>query len=133
MRPLWYVIIGITIGSAVTGVATAVAPETPSNQDPVQQSPEYYRVLLENDEVRVLEYRLRPAQKEPLHSHPEGVVYGFNNSRIRVASADGHVTESVGKAGDVFWRTPVTHAIENIGDTDVRSLAIEIKGSARCH
>src|SRR5688572_16845912 len=132
MRPLWYLIIGIIIGSAVTGVATAVAPETPSNQDPVQQSPEYYRVLLENDEVRVLEYRLRPAQKEPLHSHPEGVVYGFNNSRIRVASADGHVTESVGKAGDVFWRTPVTHAIENIGDTDVHSLAIEIKESTRC-
>jgi quercetin dioxygenase-like cupin family protein len=117
----------MAVGSFVTGGTAAVASWGLRAQDPVQQSPDFYRVLLENDEVRVLEYRLKPGQTEPLHSHPEGVVYGFNDSKIRVTSADGKVTESAGKAGDVYWRKSVTHALENIGDTDVHSLAVEIK------
>ncbi|PYJ67167.1 MAG: hypothetical protein DME76_15800, partial [Verrucomicrobia bacterium] len=47
---------------------------TASAQDPVKTSPQYYKVLLENDQVRVLEYRLKPGEKEPTHSHPAGVV-----------------------------------------------------------
>jgi len=127
MNRLWYLIVGMAVGSVVTGSAAALASRAPIAQDPVQQSPEFYRILLENDEVRVLEYRLKPGQKEPMHSHPEGVVYGFNDSKIRVTSTDGKVTESAGKAGDVYWRKSVTHALENVGDTDVHSLAVEIK------
>jgi quercetin dioxygenase-like cupin family protein len=117
----------MVVGSVATGGAAAVASWGPGAQDPVQQNPEFYKILLENDDVRVLEYRLKPGQKESLHSHPDGVVYGFNASKIRVTSADGKVTESAGKAGDVFWRKSVTHALENVGDTDVHSLAVEIK------
>jgi quercetin dioxygenase-like cupin family protein len=127
MNRLWYLLVGMVIGSFATSGGGVVASWRPYIQDPVQQSPELYSVLLENDEVRVLEYRLKPGQKEPLHSHPEGVVYGFNDSKIRVTSVDGKVTESAGKAGDVFWRQPVMHALENIGDRDVHSLAVEIK------
>jgi hypothetical protein len=127
MNRLWYLIVGMVVGSFVISGAAAVASRGPSVQDPVQQSPEFYRVLLENDEVRVLEYRLKPGQKEPLHSHPDGVVYGFNDSKIRVTSADGKVSQSAGRAGDVFWRKSVTHALENVGNTDVHSLAVEIK------
>jgi quercetin dioxygenase-like cupin family protein len=127
MNRLWYLIAGVFVGSIVTSVGAAVASRVPTAQDSVQQSPEFYRVLLDNDEVRVLEYRLKPGEKEPLHSHPDGVVYGFNESKIRVTSADGKVAESAGKAGDVFWRKSVTHALENVGETDVHSLAVEIK------
>ena len=42
-------------------------------QDPVKTSPQYYKVLLENDQVRVLEYRLKAGEKEAMHSHPAGV------------------------------------------------------------
>lgn len=127
MNRLWCLIVGMAVGSVVTGGAAAVAFLEPSAPDPVLQSPGYYRVLLENDEVRVLEYRLKPGQKEPLHSHPEGVIYGFNDSTIRVTSIAGKVTESSGKAGDAYWRKAVTHALENVGETDVHSLAVEIK------
>jgi hypothetical protein len=33
-------------------------------QDPVKISPQFYKLLLENDQVRVLEYRLKPGEKE---------------------------------------------------------------------
>lgn len=127
MKPVSYLFAGLAAGVAVTTIAAAVVGEAAAAPDPVQQSPGLYRVLLENDEVRVLEYRLKPGQKEPLHAHPDGVVYGFGDSRIRVTSVDGKVTESSGKAGDVYWRKAVAHQIENVGDTDVHSLAVEIK------
>ena len=97
-----------------------------SSQDPVRASPQYYKVLLENEQVRVLEYRLRPGEKEPMHSHPSGIVYEFNDSKLKMTQ-DGKTEESVGKAGEVFWRTSVTHALENIGNTEVHALAVEIK------
>ena len=127
MKSWCYLIAGMFLGSLLTGGALAVSSREYSVQDPVERSPQYYKILLENDEVRVLEYRLKPGEKEPTHSHPAGVVYGFNESKIRSTLPNGTATEIVGKAGDVFWRNPVTHALENIGDTDVHSLAIEIK------
>jgi hypothetical protein len=39
-------------------------------QDPVKTSPQCYKVLLENDQVRVLEYHLKAGEKEPMHLHP---------------------------------------------------------------
>lgn len=127
MNRMMYLIAGVIIGSLLTGGAVAVSSRAPFKQDALKQSPQYYKQLLENDEVRVLEYRLKPGEKEPMHSHPAGVVYGFNDSKIRVTSADGTVRETVGKAGDVYWRNALTHALENIGETEVHSLAIEIK------
>ena len=71
MNRLWHLIAGMCVGSIMTSGAAAVASRVPSAQDPVRQSPEFYRVLLDNDEVRVLEYRLKPGEKEPLHAHPD--------------------------------------------------------------
>src|SRR5438132_4159653 len=48
----------------------AVLCTTAHAQDPVKTSPQYYKVLLENDQVRVLEYRLKAGEKESVHLHP---------------------------------------------------------------
>jgi quercetin dioxygenase-like cupin family protein len=127
MKQYAYLLVGIVLGSLLTRGAGATPPPTTEVQDPVKQSPQLYTVLLENDEVRVLEYRLKPGEKEPVHSHPAGVVYSFGDSTIRSTLPDGKTTETTGKAGSVFWRTPVTHAIENVGETEAHALAVEIK------
>jgi len=101
----------------------------PPEQDPVKISPQYYKVAVDNEYVRVLEYRLKPGQKEPMHSHPCGVVYYLTGAKWKATSADGKVTESETTAGEIIWRDPTTHAAENIGKTEARALAIELKGS----
>src|SRR5206468_4896166 len=58
-------------------------------QDPVKISPQYYKVLLENDQVRVLEFRLKPGEKEPMHSHPAGIVYALGGATLKFTYADG--------------------------------------------
>ena len=39
--------------------------------DAVEVAPDQYRVLFENDRVRLLEYRGQPGDKTAMHSHPD--------------------------------------------------------------
>ena len=96
-------------------------------QDPVTTSPQFYKVLLENDKVRVLEYRLKPGEKEPMHSHSAGVVYELTGGKLKVTFPDGKTQEASGISGETFWRGPTTHALENVGDTEVHAIAVDVK------
>jgi len=109
----------------------AVLWMTAQAQDPAKTSPQYYRVLLENDQVRVLEWRLKPGEKEAMHSHPPGVVYELSAAKLRITFPDGKTQESTGAAGETFWRGPTTHAIENIGDTEAHAIAVDVKAAAK--
>ena len=100
----------------------------PPDKDPVKLSPQYYKVPVDNEFVRVLEYRLMPGQKEPMHSHPCGVVYELTGTKFKTVSSDGTTDESDSSPGEIFWRDPTTHAAENVGKTDARAIAIELKG-----
>src|SRR5260221_414046 len=84
-------------------------------QDPVTLSPNYYKVLLENERVRVLEYHLKAGEKEPMHSHPAGVVYVLSGARVKFTYPDGRTEEKPAASGETFWREPTTHAVENVG------------------
>ena len=67
----------------------AVLCTTTHAQDPVKTSPQYYKVLLENDQVRVLEYHLKAGEKEPMHSHPTGLVYVLSGGKLKFSYPDG--------------------------------------------
>jgi quercetin dioxygenase-like cupin family protein len=98
-----------------------------SAQDPVKTSPQFYKVLLDNDQVRVLEYRLKPGEKEPMHSHPAGVVYVLSGATLKFSYPGGRTEEKTAATGEAIWRDPVTHAVENIGKTEAHALAIDLK------
>src|SRR5438034_4724026 len=105
----------------------AILCTTVHAQDPVKTSPQYYKVLLENDQVRVLEYRLKPGEKEPMHSHPAGVVYVLSGGTLKFSYSDGRTEEKAATTGETIWRDPVAHAVENIGKTEARAIAIDLK------
>ena len=105
----------------------AVLCTTAYAQDPVTTSPQYYKVLLENDQVRVLEYQLKPGEKEPMHSHPAGVVYVLDGAKLRFSYPDGRTEERSAATGETIWRDPTTHAVENVGDTEAHAIAIDLK------
>ena len=95
---------------------------TAYGQDPVKTSPQFYKVLLENEQVRVLEYRLKPGEKEPMHSHPAGVVYVLSGTKLKFSYPDGRTEERAAATGETIWRDPVTHAVENVGNTEAMPL-----------
>ncbi len=54
-------------------IAMIVFLEPISAQDPVQVAPNNYKVVFENERVRVLSFHARPGEKWPLHVHPDAV------------------------------------------------------------
>jgi quercetin dioxygenase-like cupin family protein len=129
MKPLAYLVRGILTAALVISIAMIISAEAPATQDPVKLSPQYYKVLLENDQVRVLEYRLKPGEKEPMHSHPAGIVHVLGGARLKFTFPDGRTEESNATAGETHWRDPVTHAGENTGTTEARALVVDLKNS----
>src|SRR4029450_3374497 len=122
MGRLPYLAVGIVLGATAMAALGRV-----TTQDPVKVSPQYYTVRFENDRVRVLEYQLKPGEKEAMPSHPPGVVYVTAAATIRSVRPDGKSSETAGKAGEVIWRDDTTHAVENGGTTEARALAKELK------
>jgi quercetin dioxygenase-like cupin family protein len=96
------------------------------DQDPVVTNPDLYTVVFENDRVRVLEYRDKPGDKTTPHRHPDSVMYTLSSFRRRIA-ADGRQADVELRAGQVRWVGAQEHAGENTGDTDTRTIFVELK------
>lgn len=99
-------------------------------QDPLAVAPEMYRLLFENERVRVMEVTFEPGQKIAPHSHPEHYVYVAEGGTLRVFQPDGTHSDATVKAGDVVWFNAGTHWGENIGSTTVRLIVNELKEPA---
>jgi len=99
-------------------------------QDPVPLYPQNYKLLFENDRVRVLDFILRKGDKENFHSHPAHVAYVITGFKIRFSFPDGQSRIRETKTGDVLFSEAVTHSPENIGDTDAHGILIEMKTPA---
>ena len=97
-------------------------------QDPVPTYPGNYKVLIENDRVRVLDFRLRRGDSEAFHAHPAHVLYVLEPFKIRFKLAGGRTAVREAKAGDVLYSDAVMHSPTNIGDTDAHGILVELKG-----
>ncbi len=102
-------------------------PNTSMAQDPLKVSPEIYKILIENDRVRVIEYRSKPGQRDAYHSHQQRVAYALTPVKIKVSATDGSSRIVEAKEGDYFWLEPVTHYTENVGKNEVKILLVELK------
>jgi quinol monooxygenase YgiN/quercetin dioxygenase-like cupin family protein len=96
-------------------------------QDPVPLYPDNYKVLLENDRVRVLDFQLKKGAREDFHAHPAAVTYVLAAFKIRFTFPDGTTKIREAKAGEVFYGDALIHASENIGETDAHGLLVEMK------
>jgi beta-alanine degradation protein BauB len=121
--------LGAVLGASITGAAIVLA-EAPT-MDPVKLMPQYFKVRLDNARVRVLEFHLKPGEREVMHSHPEGIVFPLTSATVRNISPDGSATTRTYVGGDVMWRDSVTHMGENIGNSEAHFLAVELKNCVK--
>jgi hypothetical protein len=96
-------------------------------QDPVLVNPKIVTVVLENDRVRVLRVRYGAHDRLEMHSHPALVAVSVTPNSRRVFFPDGSHSDASAKAGEVQWREPVTHAVENLTDDPFENIEIEFK------
>ena len=97
-----------------------------SSNDPIAIAPHAYRVLLENDRVRVLDVRMKPGEKTDMHAHPDAVWYLMAAASARFTAEDGSAFEGDLPAG-VMWRPAELHGAENIGTAEMVAIAVELK------
>ena len=94
--------------------------------DPVESSPNNYKVLQENDHVRMLEMIVPAGESDILHSHPDEAVYFITGGKARV-TVDGEEMEMELPDGASMLHEAWTHQVTNIGDTEIRAIIVETK------
>jgi beta-alanine degradation protein BauB len=109
------------VGMSILAVVAAKA------QDAAKVDSEHYKVLLDNEYVRVMDVHHKPGEKSPMHSHPNHVVYSFTDSRMKFTSPDGKTDIRMVKASQATWHNAETHTVENVGKTEEHALDIELK------
>ena len=98
-----------------------------SENDAVKVAPDSYKVVLENDQVRVLEVRIKQGAKSEMHSHPRSVAICLNDQRLRFTFPNGKTEDVDLKRGQTVWLDGISHAVENSGTEDVSSVVVELK------
>lgn len=95
--------------------------------DPVTTNPELYRVILENDRVRVLEYLDGPGDRTSPHTHPDSVMVTLSAFKRRLWSGNREVELEL-PAFQARWLDAQEHSGMNIGQSPTHSIFIELKG-----
>ena len=121
----------LTLIGLMTGLMAVFAAQMLFAQDPVKVASKNYKVIFENDRVRVLDIFYKPGEKAVSHSHPASLLYYLNDFKAKFTFPDGKTADIVGKKGVAEWHEPFTHAVENTGTTDIHLIAVEFKEPAK--
>ncbi len=109
-------------------VAAAVVSSIAVADDAVTVAPTIYKVLVENERVRVLDVNVKPGETVPFHSHPDYSIYVVEGGTGRFFSAPGDTGVAVElKAGAAMWHDAETHSVKNTGKTTVHVVVTELK------
>jgi beta-alanine degradation protein BauB len=96
-------------------------------EDATKVAPHVYKVLFENEKMRVLEVAIQPGASTELHSHPDYFVYMLSSGKVKFSSPSGETAELELPEGVSMWREAEEHATENVGGTLVRGIFFEPK------
>ena len=120
--------VSATNASIEDSSAVKTAKPAMVNIDALTASPANFKLLLENEHVRVLEYTLEPGKKDEWHTHPAKSSYIVTGGKLKVYLENGDTILAEDKDGTAAWRDAVgKHYVENVGKTTVKIILTEIK------
>jgi hypothetical protein len=110
------------VGMTLPVVADEVSPD-------IVASPEVYKVIAENDQMRVVLATWPAGYKDKVHSHPKMfATYTVKDCHRKLHKSDGTVDEKHLKAGSARVVQPVkAHYFENVGKTECQTVLFEMK------
>ncbi len=104
--------------------------------DALIAAPDNHILLLENDRVRVLNTTVAPGDRTPIHTHRwPAVLHILSWSHFVRYDDSGNVlldTRTLASLPSEFmWSAPLPpHSLENVGDTTLHIIAVELKDRA---
>ncbi len=120
---------------AVTHIEALNLQAWPAELDALLAAPDHHVLLLENDAVRVVDTSILPGHIVPLHTHcwPQSL-YLISWSECVRRDARGEVLMDSRMLptpieGSAFWSPALPpHTLENVGDSVLRLISVELKG-----
>lgn len=98
-----------------------------SAQQPKPPADETSRSLLDNEQVKVKELRLRPRSKIGPATYPNSFVYPLTDGTIVFTHPGKTPFEMSFRAGEALWLPSQLAATANETDKEIRALVVEIK------
>ena len=105
----------------------AVAPLS-AGEDPTKVDPDHYKVVFENDDVRVVRITYGAGEKSVMHYHPDGVAVFLTDQKVEFTMPDGSTQEVESKAGEAGWIPGGDHLPKNLGGGKLEVILVELKG-----
>jgi hypothetical protein len=132
---------GTVVSLALPEVLSAPPPAGPSDDawpaelDALVAAPNHHRLLLENEAVRVLDTRIAPGDRTPLHTHRwPSVLHVLSVAPFIRYDAAGKVLLDTRNAPApatlpmTVWSPALpAHVLENAGTTEIHVISVEIK------
>jgi beta-alanine degradation protein BauB len=94
--------------------------------DPLTAASTVYKLLNENDKVRVLEVVSKPGEVAKMHHHPDHVIYALKGGKATLTSG-GKTQEMEIKTGSALFLDAQDHEMKNVGNTTIDLIVVELK------
>lgn len=116
-----------TAGAVIASTGLAAAQDKPVTP------PDSYRIVMENDRVRMIEVHVKPHSKVNVDSAPnrERFLYMLSDGALILAPPGKTPYEFALHAGETAVFPPVSPTVENDTDSAVRALMVEVKEPMR--
>lgn len=103
--------------------------------DALIAAPEHHRLIMENEQVRVIETLIPAGQRTANHTHQwEGVLHVISWSHFVRRDdhdnilVDSRTVEALQNPAEYMWGAALPpHSLENVGDSTLRIVAVELK------
>lgn len=118
-------------GLFLTLFMLAVAVPSAFAQDATKVDSKHYKVEFENSRVRVLRVKYGPHEKSVMHSHPDSVAIFPQDGKVKFTYPGGKTEEREMKAGQAVFTPAVRHLPENMTDSEMEVILVELKTRKR--
>jgi quercetin dioxygenase-like cupin family protein len=85
------------------------------------------KVLIDNDQVRVIQLESPVGEATALHSHPAYLIYPLTDGKMEETVSGKPVSIIEFKAGEPKYMPAVTHIAKNVGTKPMKMILVELK------
>ena len=95
--------------------------------DAVKVALDVYKVVLENERVRVLDVKTQPGDSTLMHHHPDMVGYAISACTWELTSPNRETIRVELPAGETVYLDATDHSAEDVGTGESHAILIELK------
>ena len=133
MHKLMLALLAPLVAGAPIAMSAMARAQAPAESDRPVTPPDSYRIVMENDRVRIIEVHIKARSKVNVDSpaNRDRFLYMLSDGALILAQPGKTPYEFALHAGETAVFPPVSPTVENDTDSAVRALMVEVKEPSR--